>query len=240
MNPETFRFKQFNLIQDDSVFKVGTDGVVLGAWVETSGTNRVLDIGTGTGLIALMIAQKTKDTVIDAIEIQEESCSLAKSNFESSPWSDRLNIFHAPLQNFISGSKNRYDLIVTNPPFFIESLKNPSGRKSVSRHSDSLSMKEILEGTSELLAPQGKLSIIYPCKEAEIFRKLAQKSGLVCRRRMFLKPIPQKEPVRTLMEFGFEQIVCADEELTIEKGQRHHYTDEFKSLTGEFYLYFLH
>jgi tRNA1Val (adenine37-N6)-methyltransferase len=240
MGTEVFKFKQFSIEQNDSVFKVGTDGVLLGAWTDTVGAKNVLDIGTGTGLLALLIAQKTKDTLVDAIEVQEESCKIAETNFERSPWKNRIKLIQSTFQNFASMTDKGYDLILSNPPFFIDSLKSPAAGKSLSRHAESLSMEDLLAGVLKLLKPGGRLSVIYPFKEAGLFTTLALERKLHCRRRMLVRPLPDRPFVRTLMEFSFEKVSCDERELAIETGPRHHYSEAYKTLTGEFYLYFLH
>lgn len=237
---ETFQFKKFKLLQNKEVFKAGTDGVLLGAWTGTSGILSALDIGTGTGLLALMLAQKNAAAVIDAIEIHEEACRIAVENFRESPWSERLTLVESSFRDYSENTGKEYDLIITNPPFFIESLKNPVAGKSIARHSDSLPMKEILEGSVRLLKPNGHLSLIYPCKEAVLFEDLAANHGLFCIRKLHVRPLPGRPWVRTLMEFGFAKLPCKTEEIIIENGPRHHYSNEYKQLTGDFYLYFLH
>ncbi len=237
---ETFKFKKFNLKQNEEVFKVGTDGVLLGAWTDTSHVMHALDLGTGTGLLALMLAQKNETVIIDAVEVQAEACRIAEANFMGSPWKKRLTLIQSSFQDLLVGSDFKYDLIITNPPFFIESLKNPASGKSIARHADSLSMEEILAGSAKLLQASGHLSIIYPYREAVLFEEFALKYNLYCRRKLLVRPLPAKAFERTLMEFGFGETNCREEEIIIEKGSRHHYSDEYKKLTGDFYLYFLH
>jgi len=227
-------------MQNEKIFKAGTDGVMLGAWTSTSCVSRALDIGTGTGLLALMLAQKNEKAIIDAVEIQEAACRIAEANFMGSPWKQRLTLIQSSFQDLLVSSDFKYDLIITNPPFFIESLKNPASVKSIARHADTLSMEEILEGPAKLLQATGHLSIIYPYKEAVLFEEIALKYNLYCRRKLLVRPLPAKAFERTLMEFGFGEANCREEEIIIEKGPRHHYSDEYKKLTGDFYLYFLH
>jgi tRNA1Val (adenine37-N6)-methyltransferase len=237
---ETFQFKEFNLLQNDRVFKVGTDGVLLAAWTDTTGAQRILDVGTGSGMIALIMAQKQPDANIDAIDIQKEAFEVAVENVRNSKWNNNIHVFHTSFRDYVVSAPQPYDLIISNPPFFIGSLKNPSPVKSMARHADSLSMNEIAEGTAQLLAPGGRLVLIYPCREAEIFQRYALQHGLFCAKKFFVRPVPGKNHERTLMEFSRFEIACEENELTIEKGPRHHYTNEFKKLTEAFYLYFRH
>jgi tRNA1Val (adenine37-N6)-methyltransferase len=240
MKEEVFRFKQFELLQHEEVFKVGTDGVLLAAWVDCSSATSILDLGTGTGLLALILAQRNPKAGIDAIDVQEEACRLSAMNFAKSPWLDRLRVFSKSFQDFSESSLAKYDLLVSNPPFFISSLRSPVNSRSISRHADTLSMADILEGSLKLLTPRGRLAIVYPCREAEVFREMAMEEGFYCNRRLFIRPLPGRAAIRTLMEFSLNPKSCEDNELVIESGKRHHYTDDFKLLTGEFYLYFLH
>jgi tRNA1Val (adenine37-N6)-methyltransferase len=240
MGTEIFKFKQFSIEQNDSVFKVGTDGVLLAAWADTTGASRILDVGTGTGLVALVTAQKQPDARIDAIDIQKESFEIARGNVNNSKWKNNIHVFQTSFRDHAASTPFPYDLIISNPPFFIGSLKNPSTVKSMARHADSLSMNEIAEGSAKLLTPGGKLVLIYPCREADIFQQYAKQHGLFCAKKLFIRPVPGKGYERTLMEFRRLATDCEENEITIEKGPRHHYTDEFKKLTEAFYLYFLH
>ncbi len=215
--------------------KVGTDGVLLGAWANVENTAQILDIGTGTGLIALMLAQRKQNAIIDALEIEENAYQQACENVVQSKWNNRISIFHTSLQEFESSKK--YDLIVSNPPFFSQSLKNRDNAKTAARHNDSLSPLELAQHSKRLLTPNGRIAVIYPMNEAQLFLKIAQKMGLYPRRITQVIPAISKQSKRTLVEI--QQMPCdtIETELCIEKEQRHTYTDEYIDLTKDFYLH---
>ena len=215
--------------------KVGTDGVLLGAWSKAIEGN-ILDIGTGTGLIALMLAQRTQTALIDTIEIDEAASKEAQENFNNSNWKDRLTISNISLQNY-QPNKN-YDLIISNPPFFINATKAPKATRNNARHTDTLSFDELIDSVKRLLANTGIFSLILPLNEANHFIKLALQSKLFLNRKCLVKPNPSKSAKRVLMEFSFSERELVEEELTIETENRHEYTKEYISLTKDFYLKF--
>ncbi len=231
-----FSFKQFTIYQDKSVFKVGTDGVLLGACTDIAGVKRVLDIGSGTGLISIMLAQRC-GAEITAIEPDYESYIQTCENVSRCDWRNRIKVEHTNLQNFIAG-KVKFDLIVTNPPFFFDSLKSPDLRKSFTRHNDSLTTDEILEGAKRLLEDEGRLQLIMPYVEGNIFIAEAPKYGLYCNKILKIKPLPIAEIRRLILTFSRYQIKPAERFLTIEHGRRHEFTEEYISLTKDFYLKF--
>ena len=215
--------------------KVGTDGVLLGAWSKAIEGN-VLDIGTGTGLIALMLAQRTKIALIDAIEIDEAASKEAQNNFNNSDWKERLISINSSLQDF--HPQKKYDLIISNPPFFINATKAPEANRNNARHTDNLSFDELLSSVNRLLADTGIFSLILPINEANHFIELALQSKFYLNRKCLVKPNPTKAAKRVLMEFSFSEKEIVEEELTIETENRHEYTKEYISLTKDFYLKF--
>jgi len=231
-----FEFKQFRIVQHKAAMKVGTDGVLLGAWASVADARRILDVGTGTGLIALMLAQRS-DALIDAVEIDELACEEAKFNFEQSPWSDRLAIFHSDFHLFSGLSTESYDLIVSNPPFFINSLKSSNEALAVARHNDLLSFSQIILGARQLLSRTGRLCIIIPFTSSVEFRECARLSGFYLRHQTNIIPKPDRTPKRVLLEFSLEADYPVNSELTImdEKGS---FTEDYKKLTAPFYLAF--
>lgn len=232
-----FRFKQFTIQQEHAAMKVGTDGVLLGAWTSVPGPGgRVLDIGTGTGLIALMIAQRTKDVGVDALEIDSSSAMQAEENFQNSPWKERVSCIHSSFQDYSSQSKSLYDLVICNPPFFSGSFKTPSNERNLARHDDSLTLEDIFRGSAALMKKKSIISLILPVhKEAQAL-DLAREYQIYCRRRTHVIPAPGKSIKRILLEFSFIQGTCNEDEITIETGKRHIYSDEYKNLTDPFYL----
>ena len=232
-----FRFKQFTIQQEHAAMKVGTDGVLLGAWASVPEPgSRVLDVGTGTGLIAMMIAQRTRDVNIDALEIDALSAAQANENFQNSPWKDRLNSIHASFQEYASISKTRYDQIICNPPFFTGSKKTESKSKNLARHDDSLSLKDLLKGSVSLMKETAILSLILPVDKEEQAMDMIQEQQMYCSRLTRVKPTPQKPINRILLEVSLQAKKCEENELCIEMEKRHMYSDAFNNLVDGFYL----
>jgi len=231
-----FSFKQFTIYQDKSAFKVGTDGVLLGTFADIAGVKRILEIGTGTGLIAIMLAQRCKAEIV-AIEPDYESYIQAFDNVRLCKWSSGIKVEHTDLQNYYP-DEGKFDLIVTNPPYFTDSLKNPDPRKSAARHNDSLTSEELLVGVSRLLDNDGHLQLIMPYVEGTVFIAGAQKYGLYCNNILKIKPLPTAEIRRLILSFSRERLKVTEKFLTIEHGKRHEFTEEYINLTKDFYLKF--
>jgi tRNA1Val (adenine37-N6)-methyltransferase len=237
MSNNWFRFKQFIIQQEHSAMKVGTDGVLLGAWAGGEDHMKALDIGTGTGLIALMMAQRFPALYIDAVEIDKFSCIDAKKNIMDSPWSTRIDLFCMSFQDFQSkAKKSSYDLILSNPPYFIASLKPDNESRARARHDKDLSLKELMDISAELLTPEGILAIIIPSDLHNETIKLAGESNLYPQRKLWIKPTTEKMTNRLLVEFSFKNQQAIEEELIIEEFGRHKYSDYYISLTRDFYL----
>ncbi|MBN1113628.1 MAG: methyltransferase [Bacteroidales bacterium] len=230
-----FRFKKFTINQDNCAMKVGTDGVLLGAWVNTNQTNQILDIGTGTGLISLMIAQRS-NAKIDAIDIDYDAYNCACQNVEQSEWKERIKVFNKSLQDFSTDYK--YDLIVSNPPFFENSLKASCNKRTLARHTDSLPFNDFVNICINLLSENGRLAVILPVLQGESLIEKCQKQGLFLTRRTNIKPTPEKESKRILLEFGFIKADIENSTLVIESNGRHQYSEQYKSLTKDYYLAF--
>jgi tRNA1Val (adenine37-N6)-methyltransferase len=230
-----FSFKQFTLNQEKASFKVGTDGVLLGACADINNVGRILDIGAGTGLIALMLAQRCDATIV-AIEPDHDSYIQCCENVSRSRWKEGIKVKHTTLQNFKHAGK--YDLIVTNPPFFTDSLKNPDPRKSASRHNDSLSNDELLKGASRLMAEGGRLQVIMPYAEGNIFIAEAHEYGLYCNNILKIRPLPASEIRRMILTFSRQRLNPTEKFLTIEHGKRHEFTEDYINLLKDFYLKF--
>ena len=179
MSNKSFQFKEFNIHQDKTAMKVGMDGVLLGAWVElNSDMNKALDIGTGTGLIALQIAQRSDFETIDALEIEPNAYEQAFENFENSDWSDRLFCYHASLQEFTIEIDEKYDLVISNPPFYNDTFKEVEQKRATARHTKTLSFTELLSATAILLNPNGSCAFIIPFHEEKEFLIIANESNL--------------------------------------------------------------
>lgn len=216
--------------------KVGTDAVLLGSAIDVKKTNTILDVGTGSGVIALMLAQRFA-AKIDAIDIDKSSIEEAKINFRSSPWSTRLDVIHSSLQNFVKKSDKKYDLIVSNPPFFENSLESPDPKKKLSKHSNTLSHQELLICVAKLLSPKGSFEVILPYSEREKFIILALIENLYCKKELVIFPKKPKEAKRIILGFSKEKQKVWKSEMTIRKADNS-YTDEYISLTKDFYLNF--
>jgi len=231
----TFRFKQFTIKQDKTAMKVGTDGVLLGAWSSIT-EKSILDIGTGTGLIALMLAQRTKKATIDAIEIEEQAYLQTLENSTNSKWAKRIRAHHVSIQNFTPFKK--YQLIVSNPPYFNRSFKSPKGERTIARHTSSLSYEDLITAVVSWLDISGNFSVVLPVKEGSLFINMATNRRLFLNKKCLVKPNPNKKPKRTLLSFSFQEKTIEESEIIIETEIRHDYTPEYKALTQDFYLAF--
>jgi len=236
MANDYFSFKRFTVRQPRSAMKVGTDGVVLGAWFDVGETAaRILDVGTGTGLIALMAAQRNPAARIDAVEIDVPSCRDAEENFAASPWGDRMRLFGEPFAAFCARTEEGYDRIVSNPPYFVRSLRSPDGARTAARHADSLPYEELLDGVRRLLVPEGCLSVILPCDAAQTFTLAALCVGLYRSRTLYVHPVPGAEPKRVCMEFRFGERTETVASLTLLNEDRTA-GGAYRALAGDFYL----
>ena len=232
-----FQFKQFSVEQDRCAMKIGTDGVLLGAWSPIpDNVFSVLDVGAGTGIIALMLAQRTNAEQIDALEIDEEAYEQAVENFENSPWGDRLFCFHAGLDEFMEEPEDEYDLIISNPPFYTEDYKTENEQRDLARFSDAMPFEDLVEAADLLLSQNGIFSVIIPYKEEEKFIALAKDFDLFPVKITRVKGTPATEMKRSLLAFSRNHLEDFPvDELVIETS-RHIYTEEYIALTKDFYL----
>ncbi|NES63910.1 MAG: methyltransferase [Okeania sp. SIO2D1] len=242
MGGNLFRFKQFTILQDRCAMKVGTDGTLLGAWVDISGAEKILDIGTGTGLISLMLAQRSYQRCrtlslaqIDAVEIDVNSSIQARENVERSPWSYRIKIYNYSIQKYTESCQKKYDLIVSNPPFFENASKAAKKARTVARHTDFLSQTDLLQAAVKLLSETGKIAVIYPVEQAKNFMIKARYFGLFCHKKIYVKPMPKIPTKRILMELSKNQLPSQENTIIIEAKQ-YLYTPEFIALIKDFYL----
>jgi tRNA1Val (adenine37-N6)-methyltransferase len=230
-----FRFKQFTIFHDRCAMKVGIDGVLLGAWTPLSKPKRILDVGTGSGLISLMLAQRSM-AMIDAIDIDQDAITQATVNVQNSPWSDRISLHHQSFQDFVKVNEHTFDVVVSNPPYFVNSLKNPSDRKTLARHTDSLSHLELIALSVPLLTPNGIIALILPVEEGYQCIAEAEKMGVYCKQVVEVYPKPNNQAKRLLIEFCLIQCERSTSKLTIETDIRHQYSPEFSLLARDFYL----
>jgi tRNA1Val (adenine37-N6)-methyltransferase len=232
-----FRFKQFTIVQEKAAMKVGTDGVLLGAWTDVGTAGKILDVGTGTGVIALMMAQRS-DAQITAVEIEEKAFSEAVFNFSQSPWATRIKAVHSSFQEFCAATKDRFDLIVSNPPFFENASKAREANRSNARHTDLLPYADLISGSGVLLSDYGRLSVIVHAENAERVMSLAAGSDLFPSRITRVKPKPERPFHRFLIEFSKHKSSCVPDDLTIGDEGQNNFTDAYKNLTRDFYLAF--
>lgn len=232
----TFNFKQFHVNQDRCAMKIGTDGVLLGAWTPLiNNPYNVLDIGAGTGILSLMLAQRSNAEQIDAIEIDEDAYEQCVENFETSPWGDKLFCFHAGLDEFVDEPEDEYDLIISNPPFYTDDYKSDNTSRDLARFEDALPFEELIEAAALLLSDNGIFSVIIPYKEEERFVDMCKELDLFPLKITRVKGTPTSEIKRSLLAFcRMEQTPLIDE-LVIEIS-RHNYTSEYIELTKDFYL----
>ena len=241
MPQKSFHFKQFTVNQDRCAMKIGTDGVLLAAWVSIKNNPfSILDIGAGTGIIALMLAQRSNalpiaSEVIDAIEIDDDAYEQCVDNFEQSPWGDRLFCYHASLEEFANEIDDKYDLIISNPPFYSEDYKTENNSRDLARFQDAMPFHHLLESVSKLLSEEGRFCVIIPYKEEIQFIKLASHFNLHPNKILHVKGNPSSGTKRSLMEFSFNSRQIKIDELIIEIN-RHEYTQDYINLTKDFYL----
>lgn len=238
MSQKLFQFKQFSVNQDRCAMKIGTDGVLLGAWAPLEHhPDSILDIGTGTGLIALMMAQRSPAPLIDALEIDEDAFEQAVENFENSDWGDRLFCYHAAFDEFVEEMQDeeKYELIISNPPFYAEDYTSENKSRNTARFAQALPFLELVEGVSRLLHPKGQFNTIIPYKEETEFITLAENFGLFPQKITRVKGTTNTAIKRSLLNFSFQKTDPETDELIIEIS-RHNYTDAYKTLVKGFYL----
>ena len=235
MSNPYFKFKKFTIYHDRCAMKVGTDGVLLGSWTQLNRVKNALDIGTGTGLIALMLSQRSNQSLfIDAIDIDEDAVVQARENIERSEFQN-INCRHASLQDFSKENEKTYDLIVSNPPYFTSSLLSPDGQRTLARHTASLDLDNFMRISSELLSSDGRLSMIFPYDEKETLVSLSAIYGLFATRITNVLPTPTSKPKRVLLEFSKKEKVLEENDLLLERS-RHVYSTEFSEMVKDFYL----
>jgi len=217
--------------------KVGTDGVLLGAWTNISEAKTILDVGTGTGVIALMMAQRS-EARITGVEIEKKAADEAVENVKHSPWSERICIKNISFQEFATNTEETFDLIVSNPPFFVNDQKSKDSDLAIAKHNDMLPIPEMISGSLKRIHNRGKLALILPVEPAKIFIELAKKNGLFLSRLTKVRPNNKKEIHRYLAEFSKYKTEIETDELTIHEDDGSDYTQKYKTLTRKFYLNF--
>lgn len=233
-----FKFKQFSIRQTNVPMKVNTDGVLLGSWANVNDATNILDIGSGTGVIALMLAQRSPNATVHAVEIDDLAVESAKENVLNSPWSSRVEVFCSSFQDFANAANQRYSLVVSNPPYFIQSLKSPAESRNLSRHAEMLPYEDLISGIIKVMDEHGIFAGIFPYAESSVFIALAANHGLYCVRKTYVYPIAGGKIKRVLLELSRTRSAIEERNLAIENGIGKGYTDDYKQLTCDFYLAF--
>ena len=229
-----FNFKQFKIHHEQS-FKVGTDGVLLASWVDVGEKETILDIGSGSGLIPLILAQRNKKAQIIGVEIDSLSYEESIKNVAESPWKDRVHIHHNTIQNFSTNTEQFYDLIISNPPFFNNAVKSANKQKAVARHTDKLPFQDIINVADKHLTATGSLAVILPNVEGELFISQAEQNSLFLTKKIEVRSKKDKPVERLLMEFSKVKQELQIEELVIQFEERNHFTPDYIKLTKDFY-----
>ena len=237
MASDDFRFKRFIVRHDRCAMKVGTDGVLLGTWADVAHAGTILDIGAGSGLVALICAQRS-NAMITAVEIDDEAAAQAAENAAGSPWKDRIAVVHSSIEEFAAASGQHFDAIVSNPPYFENSYKAKGERRNLARHADMLTPGDLVRHAAALLADGGSFSCILPAEEECTFADRAEKEGLHLRRKTMVLPREGAEPKRVLFVFRRQQCNASVSSLAILKRDSNEATEEYKNLTRDFYLNF--
>ena len=231
-----FQFKEFSIDQDRCAMKIGTDGVLLGAWTSVQDPYSILDIGAGTGILALMLAQRSDAEQIDALEIDEDAYEQCVENFENSSWADRLFCYHAALDEFTEEMKaEKYDLIISNPPFYTEDYQSGDIARNMARFAEALPFEELIKFASQLLSDEGSFALIIPYSEEEYFLKLAEKVNLFPNRITRVRGTEKTPVKRSLLQLSFTEGSFSPDELILEES-RHQYTQDYQKMVAPFYL----
>lgn len=238
MSNQWFQFKQFKIRQDRCAMKVGTDGVLLGAWAELYSGKRILDIGSGTGLISLMMAQRFEDAEIVGVELEESAAMQAMENVEESEYARRIEIKHCSLAEYLLICERKFDLLVCNPPFFVGSKKAETEGRSLARHADKLNLGHLMRGASQLLNDEGSIALVLPMEQRRSALTLAAFNKLCFQRELVVRTVPLKQAKRVCLQFGMKSRELFTEELVIEDAGRHGYSSDYINLTKDFYLHF--
>ena len=230
-----FRFKQFSVYQGLCAMKVNTDGVLLGAWAEVSGAKNIIDIGTGTGVIAMMMAQKNQTAHIDAIDIDEEAFTQAGKNFKDTPWAERLSPHHVSLQNF--SPEKKYDVVISNPPYFFKDFQSVYAQRNIAKHSTELSYEDLASGIARLMSDEGRAFLVLPIFNFAAFEEIALRAKLFVTQKAEVTAIKGKQPYVVLLQLEKVQRETILSKIDIHEADGS-FTQQYKAITKDFYLKF--
>lgn len=233
----SFQFKQFFVNDDRCAMKIGTDGCLLGAWAHVEHASKILDIGTGSGLIAIMLAQRS-NAQIDAVEYDTDAYKQAVQNFNQSPWDKRLQVFHSSIQEYTKNCSKKYDVIVCCPPYFLNSMKASDKKRRLARHTDTLTFEELITCSIRLIEPDGKFCSIIPCIHEELFCNIALVEGYYTTAKTHVETIAGADPLRVLLKMQRKKTTCKTERIPILDAIGKSYTQEYVELTKDFYINF--
>jgi len=232
-----FQFKQFSVNDDKCAMKIGTDGCLLGAWADISNAVNILDIGAGSGIVSLMLAQRS-NALIDSVEIDKDAYTQCIENYKNSPWKERLHVFHNPLQEYVKSCTKKYDLIVSSPPYFVNSMKTNCSKRKLARHTDSLTFEELISGAKRIMNLNAKFCVIIPTDIVKNFLDIALIEGFFMSKKTEIEPKAKAKALRTLLQMELIKKPCTQDNLAILDKQGKAYTTEYISLTKDFYLKF--
>lgn len=232
---DSFRFKQFEVAHDKCAMKVNTDGVLLGAWANVEGACSILDVGTGTGVIALMAAQRNPTALIDAIDISAQAVEQSKANFANSPWRQRLQIIHTSFQMYFA--PQTYDVIISNPPYFINDFKSFRSEKNMARHGVALTYQELVAGIARLLSPDGRAAFVIPHANFSFVLPVISSQQLFVTKLTEVIAVQGKPPYLRLIEVSRQPVAVTESSLSIQTATGT-FTEEYQLLTRDFYLKF--
>jgi tRNA1Val (adenine37-N6)-methyltransferase len=232
-----FQFKQFAVDQTGCAMKINTDGVLLGALATADQPGNILDIGTGTGVIALMLAQRFAGATIDAVEIDQLASQTAESNFKNSVWADRVNLYAEDFESYLNRSSKKYDLVVSNPPFYINSLESPEAKKNTAKHADGDFFNSLIKAVTQHLTDTGTCWLILPLDTADLVKTIAQQNKLYLQKAVAIKSYPDSKPHREMLILGLDDAKANDEEFVIYQ-QEKVYSEQYQNTLKDFFTIF--
>ncbi len=236
MDCRPFFFKKFGLFHHRSTMKIGTDAILLARWTEVSDNDDVIDIGTGCGLIPLMLAQKGIKSA-DAVEIDNDSYEEAAQNFSNSAWNSRLSAIHDDIKHYAEICEKKYDLVVSNPPFYFGDNIPEKAKKGLARHTNTLSYNDLLSSVKKIMKPEGRFSLVLPAIESKTFLKDAENQGFYLEKELLIVPIEGKEPNRINMQLVVNQVNSIKTETFVLRHPDHSFTKEYKDFLKDYYLH---